>query len=514
MAGGFGDLDAGLLTEAELGGPLVDELDAHPTARLVEETVAGHVDGVRDVVRAVGGVVGAVECVVGVVGVGTGTVPLELVVDDALFERRDGGAGLERGTGLIGTHDGAVPEGSRFVLGPFGVLLFPLVVVVGGVRGAGEDLAGVDIFHDDRRGTLPGSRDVQGVHALFQGFLGDLLQVFVQRQDDGVALFRQCREGALRIAVLVDGDRLRAPFAPELVLHGELDAGASVDVGNGVGIAVEFIDLLLAAGLVEGLFQFLLLLLVLLGGDAGDAAEDVGREHTVVIDAVVLGGIFHTTVEVLVLHDDGDEVGGNVLREGVGVGRVEGVAEHLDLDRGEAPGVLLRVGTEVVPLDERVHAVLRGGVLIEVQDVFGLEPLEIGGVLVLVLEDILPGLLRDLDGQVVDVFDAVRVTELDERDDDLVALLLFLRERRGVEGDIVAEAAGDEHGAVAVEDVAAGGIDRGRVGAEGAGVGTGDEGGPDEHADERQRREYDDDVVDDAAGPGNTHRVPSLSLEF
>ena len=240
----------------------------------------------------------------------------------------------------------------------------------------------------------------------------------------------------------------------------------------------------------------------------------MGRKHTVVIDAVVLGGIFHTTVEVLVLHDDGDEVGGNVLREGVGVGRVEGVAEHLDLDRGEAPGVLLRVGTEVVPLDERVHAVLRGGVLIEVQDVFGLEPLEIGGVLVLVLEDILPGLLRDLDGQVVDVFDAVRITELDERDDDLVALLLFLRERRGVEGDIVAEAAGDEHGAIAVEDVAAGGIDRGRVGAEGAGVGAGDEGGPDEHADERQRREYDDDVVDDAAGPGNTHRVPSLSLEF
>ena len=488
MAGGFGDLDAGLLTEAELGCPLVDALDAHPPAGLIEETVAGDVDGVRDVVGAVGGVVRAVERVVGIVGVGAVTVPFELIVDDAFLQRRDRGAGFERGTGLIGTHDGAVPEGSRFVFSPFRVLLFPLVVVVGGVRGAGEDLSRVDVFHDDGRGALPGSRDVERVDAFLQRVLRDLLQVFIEGQDDGVALFRHGRVGVDRVAVLVDGDGLGAAGTAQLVFQSEFQAGAAVDVRDGVGVAGELVDLLLAGGVVDGLFQFFFLLVILLRGDAGDAAEDVGRQSAVHIFAIGLALVLDALVEVLVLHDDGDKVGRNVFREGVGVRGVERVAEHLDLDRGKAPCVLLRIGLEAVSLDERVHAVLRRRVLIEVQDVLRLEPFEVSRVLVLLCKDVVPGLLRDLDGELIDVLDAVRFAELDERDDDLIALFLVFRERRRVEHDGVALAARYQDRTVAVEDLSAGGVDGPRVGTEGAGVGAGNESGPDEHADQRQRR--------------------------
>ena len=214
----------------------------------------------------------------------------------------------------------------------------------------------------------------------------------------------------------------------------------------------------------------------------------MGRQCAVHIFAIGLSLVLDALIEVLVLHDDGDKVGRDVFREGVRIGRVEGVAEHLDLDRGQAPGVFLGVGFEAVPLDERVHAVLCGRILVEVQDVFRLEPFEVGRVFVLLLEHIVPGLLRDLDGQLVDVFDAVRLTQLDERNDDLVALFLVLRERCRVEFDGVAEAARHQDRTVAVEDVAAGGVDRPGVGTEGAGVGAGDEGRPDEHADKRQRR--------------------------
>ena len=222
VAGGLRDLDSGLLTEAEFGSPFVDLLDAQFPTGLVEETVTGNIDGVRDVVGAVGGVVGTVESVVGIVGVGAGAVPDALVGDGALFQSRNGRTGLEGGTGLIGTHDGAVPKGCRLVLGPFRILFLPLVVVVRGVGGTGEDLSRVDIFDYDGSGTLPGSGNVQGVHALFQGVLGHFLQFLVEGQDNGVALLRVHRIGVRGVAFIVDGDGLRSPLAPKVVLHGKL----------------------------------------------------------------------------------------------------------------------------------------------------------------------------------------------------------------------------------------------------------------------------------------------------
>ena len=58
---GLGQLHPCLLTQAELGGVLVQLLDAHPPAYIIEEVVAGYLDGVGYVDRSVGASILAVD---------------------------------------------------------------------------------------------------------------------------------------------------------------------------------------------------------------------------------------------------------------------------------------------------------------------------------------------------------------------------------------------------------------------------------------------------------------------
>src|SRR5690606_37469426 len=228
-----GQVDAGLLTEAELVGGLVE-----PVVRLllglvaavalpllvgepVEDGVAGDLQGTAEADAAValglevledlsadgvraGALVGAVEGVAGLYG-GGGRDHLE---DGAGCRQALGGAVEQRVVGLL------AGEG-RVVLG--GDAADPGVGVVGGVGGHGDDAAGLGLHDDDGSGVgLVVSVgvavvDLAGVfHRLVQLVLGDALDAGVDAGDEvgaglgGVGL--GLAEDAAELVDLVAGD--------------------------------------------------------------------------------------------------------------------------------------------------------------------------------------------------------------------------------------------------------------------------------------------------------------------
>ena len=174
---GLGQLHPCLLTQAELGGVLVQLLDAHPPAYIIEEVVAGYLDGVGYVDRSVGASILAVDPALRLGRRPIGVLPL--IPDDGgggddfLLQPGDGADHLEGGTGGIQTAEGPVIQGLQRVVQQAVVVLPKVGEGVGGVGGGGQDLPGPHILHHAgrplHRVAQPGDPGGQGVlHLLLE----------------------------------------------------------------------------------------------------------------------------------------------------------------------------------------------------------------------------------------------------------------------------------------------------------------------------------------------------------
>ena len=192
--------------------------------------------------------------------------------------------------------------------------------------------------------------------------------------------------------------------------------------------------------------------LVLLGGHGLDIAEDVRRERGVV--HALIGGRYLEAAQA-VFHQGGDEIHAGVRHEDV----VRGVDNRAHLERVANAGddAHLFGGVVVVDLEavaEAAHELHGGGVLRELRilEIAAQQHALQGGHV-----GIFKG-RRHGDGQIVVIFIARLLDELHHAQNGRVRILLRL-EVGVVELQAVGARVRDEHAAVAVENVAAGGAD-------------------------------------------------------
>ena len=431
-------------------------------AQPVEEVVAGHLQSVRGIDVAVGGAgdggvkqtLGREACVLGedaLIG------DLLLVFQQAVLHGGGEGAHLEGGTGGVVSAEGTVEEGLQ------GVRLdgVPVLVhggqVVGGIAGAGQDLARLDL-HDDHCGAFrvqtqaalfridPGVRDLG--HDLRQGIFRDLLEGQVDGGLHVVAGFR-----ILRIVLLddgaVSGDHVHAGAvdAVEVLLEGFLEARLT-DVG------------------VHGVVLVLIFLPV--GGvHTAHVAQDVGSVLGVVFPD---GGGFDHEARGVQLQDGAEVLVGNVFHEGVG-GQV-GDASKVELVTHADDGAGFLVGPvvgDVIAGPELLQQQGRGdiGVQTAVAHVVLEIVLPCGGV---VVEGIFEGTVLG-HGEVIQVVHAQLQGLVIEPVEVIVTALGGLDDVV-VEDQVITGAVAHQHLAVPVQDIAAGGADGGDDGVDGGIIGV------------------------------------------
>ena len=460
VAGGLDELDTGGLAQAEVLGVFHELAYAEIIRHGVEENVAGVLQRLGDVVVAVSEVVLRIDpalggvALVGVFGEHAVAEDLRFGVDDVLREAGNGRAGLEGGARRIGAQERPVEERVIFGGGDLVVILQQGGEVIGGVAGDGQGLSGLDV-HDDYGPALYVLADVvrpalghglevvlvslelEGLYARFEDPLHGLLQLYVYRQVDVVA-------GVLGIYRAGHGagggplDCGLAVRAVQPVLKGELNA-VLADLG------VVVVGTVFLAGAV--FFHIRV-------GHGLDVAQDV-RGVLRVVFADVGGLHFHHVADHA--HEVRDEVYGGVLYKDIGVG-VDGVADvHGVAHAGYLAHLLCVVAPgDIVARAEVAHELHGGGVLVQA---FVLQV----GVQEHTLDIRHVGVFKGRllgDGQVVCIFvpggldhvyhleyDGVRVLHL-VRKEPLVAYL-----------EVVALPVGDEHSAVAVQYIPAGGGD-------------------------------------------------------
>ena len=351
-------------------------------------------------------------------------------------QRRHGRAGLEGGAGLVESLRDAVDERAVFEV----VVIVALPEggeVIGRIARHGEGLAGLDVDGDERAGGgdvgLVSGIGAHGHDAVIERPFRRLLQIEVDREAHVVAGDRLGGIGAARDragGVLRDDGFAVLPM--EVLLKGELRA-LLTDLGVH-GIALLAVDL------------------VLLGRHGPDVAEDVRRERGVVHALV---GRRDLKAAQAIFHQGGDQVHAGVRHEDV----VRGVHDRADLERVADAGddAHLLGGVVVVDLEavaEAAHEFDRGGVLRELrvlQIAAQQHALQGGHV------GIFKG-RRHRDGEIVVILVTRVLDELHHAQNGRVRVLLRL-EVGVVELQAVGARVRDEHAAVTVENVAAGGAD-------------------------------------------------------
>ena len=227
------------LAKAEHFPDRIDLVDAGDIAVLEEVGVAGILDGVAEVLVAVGRLLrlgGEHPALHVLVAVLDAARAVEILVPDACANTRQRGAELEGGSGRIGV-DGTVHERIGWILGK----LIPvglgdggdeLVGIERGNRRHCQDLAGVGI-HDDRR---PAADDTQRL-------LDDLLDAGVDGQVDlGARLGLDPGGLAVDHTARIALEEARAGSAAQHVIVSLLDLRFPLDVGL---VEVELRSLLL-----------------------------------------------------------------------------------------------------------------------------------------------------------------------------------------------------------------------------------------------------------------------------
>ena len=303
--------------------------------------------------------------------------------------------------------------------------------VEGGIAGAGENLPGFDLLHDDR--TALGIAVVlsKRKNVGFQRVFTDLLQVDVYGQFD---VFSRLRHGLIVFLQnrAVGGNRrdTQPVSAVQLVLK-SLFQPLLADIG------------------VHGVVLFLVDL-IFFGIHQPDAAENMGSVGGVVLPD---GGGFHILAGNIQLGDGCQRNRVHVVQKHVGGQGSPAAQIQLIADGDHAPGLLLRpVGGEVIGVLQTADELRRRDVAVPAALVQ--EGLEIavprGGILV---RGVGIGLFHG-HGKVIRHFKSQLIAEIGELAQILVRV--FRAEHDGVDQrQVVAGTVADQHLAVAVEDLAA-----------------------------------------------------------
>ena len=466
MAGDLRQLHTGGFAQTEALGGFIDLLDGQKIAQFVEEVVAGNFQGVLTLDLAVGGVDGGVKQTLGievfVPGEHTLILDLGIQIDDTVVHGGGEGNHFEGGAGGIGRLEGTVEHGGEGGLLDLVVLLHEVGQIIGGIAGAGQNVAGFDLHNDDG-GTLGITADVvahfriqvrvgQIGHDVCQGILGNLLDVDVQGGLYVVARHRLLTHGVF-------------PGDDGAVLVHLVDTGA-VD-----GMKLFFEGLFKAALTDEGVHGVALFLIFrpLVCVDGTHGAQDMGGVLGVVLPD---SGGFHVQAGGVQLQQGGQGLVGHVLDEDEG-GQVGDIAQvQLVAQADDRPAVLVGpIIGDLVGFAQLLDQQGRGDIRVQIHPVLAQELLEVPlpGIGILV-DGVLKGAaLRH--GEVVGVVNAQFPALFHQLiqgfvgvaggDDNVV-----------VKHQVITGPVAHQDVAVAVQDVAPGGFDTGHGGKGGGVVGV------------------------------------------
>ncbi|MND94763.1 hypothetical protein D3C80_869940 [compost metagenome] len=291
----FIEVDATVLTEAELGHVAVDLVDADPVGEIVEVGVRRHLDGAIDVEPAMTPAAPVTKLLGGARDGEAGATEVAIVGGDGpLVQPHHRHHGLDGGGGGIDALGGAVHQRARRIVEQRRVVGagdagHEQVGVVARARLHGQDGAGIGIHHDD------------GAPTTGQQLLCFKLQADVDVEVDVLAGLRRLElEGAHHPAAVVDLDLLVARHAVQLIL-------------------VELLHPLLADVLGGGIVGELVLLVEALhvtGVDLGHIAQRMGQGIAKRIVALEIGLYAGARIVVLVDREEGDLILGQLLEQG------------------------------------------------------------------------------------------------------------------------------------------------------------------------------------------------------
>ena len=269
-----------------------------------------------------------------------------------------------------------------------------------------------------------------------KGIVGNLLEVLIDREHDGVALLRLLDVFRGYIAIVVRRGAFYAIRAAQVFLHCLLDPVFA----DGIALEVALVLIFLIFGLA----------------DRADHTEDVRRERPVDIFAVRHHLDFNAPVKIALLLDLRNRLSGYVFRKGVGRALTEHQAVHLIINRGYLARLLRRIFLKAVFFNERVQAILRGSIAVDVQDLVGLQ---VGHVAVPILRKGDFTVCIEDERKIVNPLFSLGFQQLDQADDNLVALLDFIFiiswELLRCKNDGISLPVGHEGIAVAVQNLAA-----------------------------------------------------------
>ena len=388
-----------------------------------------------------------------------GVVIAEIVVDAVAVDgavavdlpgqqRRHRHRRLEGGAGGVQALQRPVVQGQPRVGAVLAVLAAVKVLVVAGVVGAGQDAAVFDVDDHHRAGA---GIDAVGVGDLLdvagQRLVHRLLELAVDGQHHRLAgLGLGGDAGVDDDAVAVPGDGLDAVLAAQLLFIGGLQARNADDVVHGVAAVPQRVGgLAVFVGDPPHL-----------GGDLAHPAQHMGQDGAVGVAADAGLGDLDAGQGQAVLLDGGHRPVRDVLGQDKVVDVGEGFLLHLVVDAAQnalPDGV---VALQLVLLDQAVHHIVGGGVLLQAQRL--LDPGD--GVLVaravrVAGEGVVarPVGVADQEG-VVPAF-AVGLQDLHRAADGLVQVVVA--DQQPAELDVVAGGAGGDPPAGAVHNVAPGG---------------------------------------------------------
>ena len=320
------------MPQTQLLGVIVQCVDAHEPGGFKEEVVTGVFQSTAHIQKTVSAPLVVPDptsrsiAAGGIVGVNAFVPDLGGSGDGAAFQSGQGGHRFEGGTGRIGAHGGPVEHGFQRVVIEHLIILVEGGQVVSGIRGTGQDAAGVDV--DDHRSAafhIPAAAVValapffDGLDGAGQRLFGHGLQIQVQRQDHIASRLRFLGLGFIdNIPVDVGFHRFFSVNAPEIGFIGFFQAVFANGVVEAIALVFQLfvlfpVDLPHPAQYMGGISGVILTHIVHRDGDAGHLTAPLFHQgyrlHIHLTGEgvqVVVGG------ELLLIHfisDTGDEAG-------------------------------------------------------------------------------------------------------------------------------------------------------------------------------------------------------------
>ena len=436
------DLNAGGAPQTELGGVIVDGLDAGQAAHLIKEVVARHGNGLADVDPPMG----IAQRPHPAPGLGILVEGIHALVlndggggDDAGLQRRHGGEQLKGGAGGVGAVHGTVEHGQPLVGQQLVVVLPEGGGIVGGVGGQGQHAAGAHLHHGGGAAPLVAVLVDHALNGGGQRVLRGGLQIQIQRQRHGTAgvgLLDIDLAGDLPL--VVGGHQTGAVLTPQPVLKGLFHAAFSHQRVHGIALFPVFRPVL--------------------GVDAGDAAQNVGGIGGLIgADGILPRG----HAGEIAVDDPGDQLRGYVLGE-----HIAAAARQLIADAGDEPRLGVGIGAVNVKQRPQLSQQLSGGGL-----ALQLAAVQKLGKGFLVAGGQIQVRRRLGNGQRVHPHRIRLLTQADQPPDGVVKRIVG-GEGLLAEGQGIGQTVGYQHLAVAVGDHAAAGLHRLPCGVGGDGLGA------------------------------------------